>query len=207
MTDKSFWQRYIKPYSVALTAGMIFMYMEHGFPIVNASKISFSISWKKTSARLVQKNKFDWQRDMISKSTYSQQWNGKLENRISAQASGIRSRFYRGPIEVQKNHAPFLSTGNPAASRTPQQQTECSSRKKPAAACRTQQQAQSNKQQMQKTTAAASAAGRIQQEQERYCRSTSSQPGRSVWHLQVWKYRTVQHHVSDVKAMQLRENR
>ena len=45
-----------------------------------------------------------------------------LQNRISASASGIRSRFYRGPIEVQKNHAPFLPKGNPAPSRPQQQQ-------------------------------------------------------------------------------------
>ena len=132
MTDKSYWQP-TKPYSAALTSGMIFMYVEHGFPIVNASKLSSSTSWKKTTARLVQTNKSFWQRDMISSCTYSQQWNGKLQNRISAQANGIRSRFYRGPIEVQKNHAPFLPTGNPAASRTQQQQAERSSRKKPAA--------------------------------------------------------------------------
>ena len=35
MRGKSYWQRYIKPYSVTLTSGMIFMYVEHGFPIVN----------------------------------------------------------------------------------------------------------------------------------------------------------------------------
>ena len=125
-----------------------------------------------------------------------------LQNRISASASGIRSRFYRGPIEVQKNHAPFLPTGNPAASRPQQQQ----------AARRSQQQAESSKQKTQKTAAAAAAAAaatgrRIQQEEERYCRSTSSQPERSVWHLQVWNYRTVQRHIWDVKTMQLRENR
>ena len=60
------------------------MYVEHGFPFVDASKLSSSNSWKKTTARLVQTNRSYWQREKISSCTYSQQWNGKLQDRISA---------------------------------------------------------------------------------------------------------------------------
>ena len=202
MTDKSYWQRYIKPYSVALTSGMSFMYVEHGFPIVNAAKLSSSTGWKKTTARLAQTNKSYWQRDMISSCTYSQQWNGFKAGFLHQQAGSDR-----GSIKVRSKEPRTLSPNG----KTRQQADPNSSRQQEEAS---QQQAESSKQKTQKTAAAAAAVAaaaatgrRIQQEEERYCRSTSSQPERSVWHLQVWNYRTVQRHIWDVKTMQLRENR
>ena len=202
MTDKSYWQRYIKPYSVALTSGMIFLYVEHGFPIVNASKLSSSTGWKKTTARLAQTNKSYWQRNMISSCTYSQQWNGFKTGFLHKQAGSDR-----GSIEVRSRSK---RTTHPFSQRETWQQADPNSSRQQEEAgsgMQTQQQAESSKQKMQKTAAAAAAVAiaaaagaaaagrRIQQEEERYCRSTSSQPERSVWHLQVWNYRTVQRHI------------
>ena len=119
-------QRYIKPYSVAPTSGMIFMYAEHGFPIVNASKLSSSTGWKKTTARLAQTNKSYWQRNMISSCTYSQQWNGFKTGFLHKQAGSDR-----GSIEVRSRSK---RTSHPFSQR------ETSSKQNPTAAGRTQQQ-------------------------------------------------------------------
>ena len=152
MTDKSYWQRYIKPYSVALTSGMIFMYVEHGFPIVNASKLSSSTGWKKTTARLAQTNKSYWQRNMISSCTYSQQWNGFKTGFLHKQAGSdrgsieVRSRSKRtthpfSQRETQQQAEPNSSRQNAAAGRSQQQHAEPSSRQKAASRkCRRQQQ-------------------------------------------------------------------
>ena len=181
---------------------MIFLYVEHGFPIVNASKLSSSTGWKKTTARLAQTNKSYWQRNMISSCTYSQQWNGFKTGFLHKQAGSDR-----GSIEVRSRSK---RTTHPFSQRETWQQADPNSsrqQEEASSSMQTQQQAESSKQKMQKTAAAAAAAavaiaaaaaaaaGRIQQEEERYCRRTSSQPERSVWHLQVWNYRTVQRHI------------
>ena len=143
MTDKSYWLRYIKPCSVALTSGMIFLHVEHGFPIVNASNLSSSTGWKKTTARLAQTNKSYWQRNMISSCTYSQQWNGFKTGFLHKQAGSdwgsieVRSRSKRTTHPFSQRET--RQQADPNSSR--QQEEASSSRQKAASRkCRRQQQ-------------------------------------------------------------------